>query len=40
MNTDLANRSVVTRAVLYIRNGGDELGSVRMQPAVDLSNSE
>jgi hypothetical protein len=40
MNTDLADRSVVACAVLYIRNGGDELGSVRMQPAVNLPDSE
>ena len=40
MNTDLADRSVMTCAVLYIRNGGDELGGIRMQPAVDPPNSE
>jgi hypothetical protein len=40
MNTDLADRSVVACAALYIGNGGDELGSVRMQPAVNLPDSE
>ena len=40
MNTDLADRSVMTCAVLYIQNGGDELGGIRMQPAVDPPNSD